>query len=45
MGFFDAESVKSRLISDYILAHLVMLLLLEPLVDALEDSPRGAYAA
>jgi hypothetical protein len=29
----------------YILAHLVMLLLLEPLVDALEDSPRGAYAA
>lgn len=29
----------------YILAHLLMILLLEPLVDAFEDSPRSAAAA
>ena len=29
----------------YILAHLLMLLLLEPLVDALEDPPHWAKAA
>jgi hypothetical protein len=44
MGF-NAGSAKSPVIRDYILAHLVMLLLLEPLVDALEDSPHWACAA
>ena len=29
----------------YVLAHLLMILLLEPLIDALEDSPRWATAA
>ena len=29
----------------WVLAHLLLILLLEPLVDALEDSPRWAYAA
>jgi IS4 transposase len=29
----------------YVLAHLLMMLLLEPLVDAFEDSPHWAYAA
>jgi Transposase DDE domain len=29
----------------YILAHLLMILLLEPLIDELEDSPRSAIAA
>jgi IS4 transposase len=29
----------------YVLAHLLMMLLLEPLIDALEDSPHWAKAA
>ncbi len=37
---FDERSARP-----YVLAHLLMILLLEPLVDALEDSPRWAEAA
>jgi hypothetical protein len=37
---FDARSAKP-----YLLAHLLMLLLLEPLIDEFEDSPRLAQAA
>jgi hypothetical protein len=29
----------------YVLAHLLMMLLLEPLVEAFEDSPHWPYAA
>jgi IS4 transposase len=36
----DPRSAKA-----WVLAHLVMSLLLEPLVDALEDSPRLEHAA
>jgi IS4 transposase len=36
----DPRSAKA-----WILAHLLMSLLLEPLVDAFEDSPRSAFAA
>jgi hypothetical protein len=35
----DAPSARS-----YVLAHLLMLLLLEPLIGALENSPRSAAA-
>ncbi len=37
---FDERSAKP-----YILAHLLTILLLEPLIDELEDSPRWAIAA
>jgi hypothetical protein len=37
---FDARSAKP-----YVLAHLLMILLLEPLIDEFEDSPRLAEAA
>jgi len=37
---FDERSAKP-----YILAHLLTILLLEPLIDELEDSPRSAIAA
>jgi hypothetical protein len=37
---FDERSARP-----YVLAHLLMILLLEPLVDELEDSPRWANAA
>lgn len=37
---FDERSARP-----YVLAHLLMILLLEPLVDVLEDSPRWAEAA
>ena len=37
---FDARSAKP-----YVLAHLLMILLLEPLIDEFEDSPRLAQAA
>ena len=37
---FDARSAKP-----YILAHLLIILLLEPFIDELEDSPRWAAAA
>lgn len=45
IGLHGPPGTNARSARPYILAHLVMLLLLEPLVDALEDSPRGAYAA
>jgi len=35
----DARSARP-----YVLAHLLMILLLEPLIDALADSPRPAAA-
>jgi Transposase DDE domain len=37
--------VDERSARPWVLAHLLMILLLEPLVDALEDSPRWARAA
>ena len=37
--------IDERSAKPWVLAHLLMILLLEPLVDALEDSPRWAYAA
>lgn len=37
--------VDERSARPWVLAHLLMILLLEPLVDALEDSPRWAHAA
>ena len=45
IGLHGPPGTDARSARPYILAHLVMLLLLEPLVDALEDSPRGVYAA
>ena len=45
IGLHGPPGTDARSARPYILAQLVMLLLLEPLVDALEDSPRGAYAA
>jgi hypothetical protein len=45
IGLHGPPGTDKRTARPYILAHLVMLLLLEPLVDALEDSPRWAYAA
>ena len=42
IGLHGPPGTDARSARPYILAHLVMLLLLEPLVDALEDiSPRG----
>jgi IS4 transposase len=37
--------VDERSARPWVLAHLLMILLLEPLVDVLEDSPRWAHAA
>jgi Transposase DDE domain len=37
--------IDERSAKPWVLAHLLLILLLEPLVDALEDSPRWAYAA
>ena len=45
IGLHGPPGTDERSARPYIQAHLVMLLLLEPLVDALEDSPRWAYAA
>jgi hypothetical protein len=45
IGLHGPPGTDARSARPYILAHLVMLLLLEPSVDALEDSPRSAYAA
>ena len=45
IGLHGPPGTDERSARPYILAHLVMLLLLEPSVDALEDSPRSAYAA
>lgn len=45
IGLHGPPGTDERSARPCILAHLVMLLLLEPLVDVLEGSPRRAYAA
>ena len=45
IGLHGPPGTDPRSARPYILAHLLMPLLLEPWVDALEDSPRRAYAA
>jgi len=44
VGLNPPPAVDERSARPYLLAHLLMILLLEPLVDALEDSPRSAPA-
>jgi hypothetical protein len=45
IGLKGPPGIDQRSAKPYILAHLLMILLLEPLVDAFEDSPRSAIAA
>ena len=45
LGLKGPPGTDERSARPYILAHLLMILLLEPLVDAFEDSPRSAHAA
>jgi hypothetical protein len=45
IGLHGPPGTDERSARPYLLAHLLMLLLLEPSVDALEDSPHWAYAA
>lgn len=45
IGLHGPPGTDARSARPYILAHLLLLLLLEPSVDALEDSPRWACAA
>ena len=45
IGLHGPPGIDERSAKPYVLAHLLMLLLLEPSVDALEDSPRWASAA
>jgi IS4 transposase len=46
IGLHGPPGTDERSARPYILAHLLMLLLLlEPSIDALEDAPRWAYAA
>ena len=45
IGLNGPPGVDERSARPYVLAHLLIALLLEPLVDALEDSPRWANAA
>jgi hypothetical protein len=45
IGLQGPPGVDARSARPYLLAHLLMILLLEPLVDELEDSPRSANAA
>jgi hypothetical protein len=45
IGLHGPPGIDERSARPYVLARLLMLLLLEPSVDALEDSPRSAYAA
>jgi hypothetical protein len=45
VGLKGPPSVDERSARPYVLAHLLMILLLEPLIDELEDSPRWADAA
>ena len=45
IGLHGPPGTDPRSARPYILAHLLMPLLPEPWVDALEDSPRWAYAA
>jgi hypothetical protein len=45
IGLKGPPGTDERSAKPYLLAHLLMILLLEPLVDALEDSPRWGLAA
>ena len=45
IGLKGPPGSDERSARPYLLAHLLMILLLEPLVDAFEDSPRWAAAA
>ena len=45
VGLKSPPGIDDRSARPWVLAHLLMILLLEPLVDALEDSPRWASAA
>jgi hypothetical protein len=45
IGLKGPPAYDERSARPYVLAHLLMILLLEPLVDELEDSPRSAIAA
>ncbi len=45
IGLRGPPGVDARSARPYLLAHLLIILLLEPLVDELEDSPRSAHAA
>jgi hypothetical protein len=45
IGLQGPPGIDERSARPYVLAHLLMILLLEPLVDELEDSPRLAKAA
>lgn len=44
VGLKGPPGVDRRSARPYVLAHLLMILLLEPLIDELEDSPRSAAA-
>ena len=45
LGLRGPPGIDERSAKPYVLAHLLMILLLEPLIDELEDSPRLAEAA
>lgn len=45
VGLAQPPGKDERSARPWVLAHLLMILLLEPLVDALEDAPRSALAA
>jgi hypothetical protein len=45
IGLKGPPGVDKPSAKPYLLAHLLMILLLEPLVDEFEDSPRGQLAA
>jgi hypothetical protein len=45
IGLHGPPGIDPRSAKPYVLAHLLAILLLEPLVDELEDSPRWAIAA
>ena len=45
IGLNGPPGTDERSAKPYILAHLSMILLLEPLIDEFEDSPRSAQAA
>jgi hypothetical protein len=45
IGLRGPPGADKRSARPYVLAHLLIILLLEPLVDELEDSPRSAHAA
>jgi len=42
IGLKGPPGADERSAKPYVLAHLLIILLLEPLVDGLEDSPRSA---